>query len=152
MYFIALQNQLEQRWWVLLVLYNRFTRLHGFTNLAGSYQYQQIPLIFHISIIKNKKAIFESLLIVMIIICLLIACQFKIYRWQSTSADISRTTERNFNCGKRGGGAALENSCWRREFVGEVGLRPHKMLKSRGFEMVFSTFSVGHFPKQPQPQ
>jgi len=44
----------------------------------------------------------------MIIICFLIACQFEIYRWQSTSADISGTAERNFNL--LGQGAALENS------------------------------------------
>ena len=111
MYFIALQNQHEQRWWVLRVclftiVYN-FEPLHGFTNLAGSYQYQQIPLTFHISVIKNKNAIFENLLIIVIIICFLIACQFEIYRWQSTSADISAMAERNFNCGG-GGGSLLE--------------------------------------------
>ena len=108
MYFIALQNQHEQRWWVLRVclftiVYN-FEPLHGFTNLAGSYQYQQIPLTFHISVIKNKNAIFENLLNIVIIICFLIACQFEIYRWQSTSADISAMAERNFNCGGGGGG------------------------------------------------
>ena len=121
MYFIALQNQHEQRWWVLRVclftiVYN-FEPLHGFTNLAGSYQYQQIPLTFHISVIKNKNAIFENLLIIVIIICFLIACQFEIYRWQSTSADISAMAERNFNCG--GGG----------EFVRGGGLLPHKIFE-----------------------
>ena len=140
MYFITLQNQHEQRWWVLRVclftiVYN-FEPLHGFTNLAGSYQYQQIPLTFHISVIKNKNAIFENLLIIVIIICFLIACQFEINRWQSTSADISATAERNFNCGGGGGGwGCVENS--RREFV--------KFLKSTGSEMVFSTFSMRHF-------
>ena len=123
MYFIALQNQHEQRWWVLRVclftiVYN-FEPLHGFTNLAGSYQYQQIPLTFHISVIKNKNAIFENLLIIVIIICFLIACQFEIYRWQSTSADISAMAERNFNCVCGGGG----------EFVRGVGLLPHKIFE-----------------------
>ena len=137
MYFIALQNQHEQRWWVLRVclftiVYN-FEPLHGFTNLAGSYQYQQIPLTFHISVIKNKNAIFENLLIIVIIICFLIACQFEIYRWQSTSADISAMAERNFNCG--GGGSLLEG----------VVFSPIKFLKSTGSEMVFSTFSMRHF-------
>ena len=122
MYFIALQNQHEQRWWVLCVclftiVYN-FEPLHGFTNLAGSYQYQQIPLTFHISVIKNKNAIFENLLIIVIIICFLIACQFEIYRWQSTSADISAMAERNFNCGGGGG-----------EFVRGGGLLPHKIFE-----------------------
>ena len=138
MYFIALQNQHEQRWWVLRVclftiVYN-FEPLHGFTNLAGSYQYQQIPLTFHISVIKNKNAIFENLLIIVIIICFLIACQFEIYRWQSTSADISAMAERNFNCGG-GGGSLLER----------VVFSPIKFLKSTGSEMVFSTFSMRHF-------
>ena len=62
-----------------------------------------IPLTFHISVIKSKNAIFENLLIIVIIICFLIACQFEIYRWQSTSADISAMAERNFNCGGGGG-------------------------------------------------
>ena len=133
MYFITLQNQHEQRWWVLRVclftiVYN-FEPLHGFTNLAGSYQYQQIPLTFHISVIKNKNAIFENLLIIVIIICFLIACQFEIYRWQSTSADISAMAERDFNCG--GGGVVV--------------FSPIKFLKSTGSEMVFSTFSMRHF-------
>ena len=124
MYFIALQNQHEQRWWVLRVclftiVYN-FEPLHGFTNLAGSYQYQQIPLTFHISVIKNKNAIFENLLIIVIIICFLIACQFKIYRWQSTSADISAMAERNFNCVCGGGGG---------EFFRGGGLLPHKIFE-----------------------
>ena len=133
MYFIALQNQHEQRWWVLRVclftiVYN-FEPLHGFTNLAGSYQYQQIPLTFHISVIKNKNAIFENLLIIVIIICFLIACQFEIYRWQSTSADISAMAERNFNCeGEgRGGRGCVENS--RREFVRGGGLLPYKIFE-----------------------
>ena len=138
MYFIALQNQHEQRWWVLRVclftiVYN-FEPLHGFTNLAGSYQYQQIPLTFHISVIKNKNAIFENLLIIVIIICFLIACKFEIYRWQSTSADISAMAERNFICGG-GGGSLLEG----------VVFSPIKFLKSTGSEMVFSTFSMRHF-------
>ena len=149
MYFIALQNQHEQRWWVLRVclftiVYN-FEPLHGFTNLAGSYQYQQIPLTFHISVIKNKNAIFENLLIIVIIICFLIACQFEIYRWQSTSADISAMAERNFNCEGEGGegGAALKTRD--ASLLEGVVFSPIKFLKTTGSEMVFSTFSMRHF-------
>ena len=54
----------------------------------------------------------------MIISCFLIACQFEIYRWQSTSADISAMAERNFNCGGGGG-----------EFVRGGGLLPHKIFE-----------------------
>ena len=146
MYFIALQNQHEQRWWVLRVclftIVHNFEPLHGFTNLAGSYQYQQIPLTFHISVIKNKNAIFENLLIIVIIICFLIACQFEIYRWQSTSADISAMAERNFNWGG-GGGAALKTRD--ASLLGGVVFSPIKFFKSTGSEMVFSTFSMRHF-------
>ena len=152
MYFIALQNQHEQRWWVLRVclftiVYN-FEPLHGFTNLAGSYQYQQIPLTFHISVIKNKNAIFENLLIIVIIICFLIACQFEIYRWQSTSADISAMAERNFNCGGGGGGCG-ENPG--RGVVRGGGLLPHKIFEIyRLGNGIFNILNEA-FPLKTQP-
>ena len=55
----------------------------------------------------------------------------------------SGTVERNFNWG--GGGGWLENSHWRQEFVLGGGLRASSrqdILKSRGSEMVLSTFSM----------
>ena len=66
-------------------------------------------------------------MIIVIIICFLIACQFEIYRWQSTSADISGTAERNFNSVGWGGGGCVENS--RREFVRGGGFLPHKLFE-----------------------
>ena len=49
------------------------------------------------------------------------------------------------------GKVALENSRRRREFLGggEVsrGILPREFLKSRGSEMIFSTFSIRYFSK-----
>ena len=64
----------------------------------------------------------------------------------------TRTVERNFDSG---GGGGFENSHWRRGFVQE-GARgaggfwehpPQKILKCRGSEMVFSTFTMRYFSK-----
>ena len=61
------------------------------------------------------------------------------------------TGKRNFNLGwggGGGGGAALENLKTR---VGRKsrGILPQKILKFRGSEMVFSTFSMRYFSKKP---
>ena len=66
-------------------------------------------------------------MIIVIIICFLIACQFEIYRWQSTSADILGTAERNFNCGGGGGGAALKTRD--ASLLEGGGLLPHKIFE-----------------------